>query len=111
MNFQKACDAPAVPMVLAVLMAAVVVAAIAVRLWRQGIVLHAGLAMVLPPEHLETLVLEMLVSGLVQLLLLTGAFAYAHMRSEFTATPIRLRARAVPPRRLGYAASFAIRYG
>lgn len=55
MNFQKGCDGAAPPMVLVLLLMAIAVAAIAVRLWRQGIVVHAALAMVLPPEHRDWL--------------------------------------------------------
>lgn len=49
----------------------------------------------------------MLLTGLVQLIFLTGGFAYAYMQTEFTPARIRLRARAVPLRAAGYAAPSA----
>lgn len=107
MNYQKSCFGPPPPILVVLLVIAIVVAALAVRLWRQGFVLHAAFAVVVPPDYAEAAIVEMVLTGIVQLLLLTGCWVHVHMQTELTPARIRLRARAVPVHGPGYSAPSA----
>jgi hypothetical protein len=104
MNFQKGdCFGPPPPLAWVLLVVMIVVASFAVRLWSQGFVLHAAFVLVASPEYVETALLEMVLTGALQLALFVRACTVA----DLTPFRIRLRARAVPPRGLGYSAASA----
>lgn len=104
MVFQKTgCFDSPPPLALVLLGLAFVVAAFAFRLRHQGIVLHAAFVLVAPPEYVQAALLEMVVTGSLQLVLL----AHACTMADLAPFHIRLGARALPPRGPGYAASSA----
>ena len=55
----------------------------------------------------EAMALEMVLTGVIQFICLAACLTYAYWREEFTPMPIRLRARTIPPRGLGYSATSA----